>query len=407
MKNLVILDQYLPNPRANGLCIDSIIACFPNATNDIICRVDEIAENNTRFPSYISGVFPVCYRNGEKYIKLSKFGKIRYVLTHILSCLFMPIYIPTLSKQLYSKANELMEENEYDNVICVINPVEAVEAGYRLKKSHPKAKLLIYDVDTVSNCDYGPIKRRLMFIYGRKVLAWERKVYSAASLIIHLENHKDHFTQECYQQFSGKTLFQGIPLLTIPERNEIKCAEKNTIRIIYSGSFYSQLREPDYLIRIINALKGEKYQFEIYTDDQYRSYIMERTSTVNCKVCGYIEQSQLDSVILSSDFVISVGNTKTDLFPSKIVYYISMLKPIIHIYQCEDDPVIDCLKIYPDTLLIPSITDSLDDNVQKIREYLNKKHQKIIDVDILSKYSKYDPKISANMIIDFLSRVQE
>ena len=77
-------------------------------------------------------------------------------------------------------------------------------------------------------------------------------------------------------------------------------------------------------------------------------------------------------MISNAQVLISIGNANTDMVPSKIFEYMATGKPIIHFYSTERDSCIQYYKKYPLSLLIKEDNSYMQDNADRIIEFISK-----------------------------------
>lgn len=392
MKILILANNYYPYKKANELCIYNIIKWYTNYEFSII----SLGSKNEIIKQKNINIYSINIKNiKRKFINF--FSSFIYELPYrIMSLFYKPIISKRIVKKYIELSKKIISKDKPDIIISVINPIESVEAGYLLKKEYSDIRFIIYDIDTLSNRSIGIIERIFKIYYLNIVRKYENKVFSLADLIIHLKWHKDHFSTDFYKKFNNKTLYQGIPLLDIKERTTIN---NNHEDFIYAGRFYRNLREPKVLIDIFElVLKKQNKKLHIYTDDLY---VKKIKGSQKILIHNYIEQNELDKIIDSTSFLVSIGNSYTDMFPSKIVTYVGTLKPIIHIYQTPSDPVIEFLKNYPDALLIYSKDDTAT-NANKIIDFINSERPLIEAKYIRKIYKDNLSEYNANEILNFL-----
>ena len=402
MKYLILLDEYWPFPDANGLCIDNIIHYLNAEMVTVICRVSD----EKILEEYLvddKRILPIYFEREKSFFDRGWVGKIIYIIKHILRVFFFPIYDRKLMEMYFNVANKEIKKRKYDCVITVLNPIEAVTAGKLIKEDNTKMQWLIYDLDTVSNCSLGKIEDWFKRIYNKKILKWEREVFSEADYIVHLESHKKHFSQAIYQEFKDKTIFQGVPLLNI-SRTKIKNNEPKRNTLLYAGRFYNRLREPDVLFNIVEkAIEIDaSIELDVYTKDDSVEDLCKNLLSNKIHIHGFVSQEILDDIITRTDILISIGNRTTIMFPSKIVSYVAKLKPIVHIYQNINDPVIPFLNNYSNALLLDGSLEA-EINARKLIEFLLENHRELSADDIEHTYRRYTGWYCAQEICDYMS----
>lgn len=403
MNCLVILDKYWPVPEANGLCINSIADHLGLDYISVLCRVNDKKAEGVYTISDNKDVTAVYFPADRKFSKLSYIGKIVYVVKHIIGSLFGALPNQKYTERYSAAAESILQQRNYKLLISVLNPLEAVEAGKRMKETNKDICFIIYDLDSASNCSIGKIESILKKIYIRKVLKWEMNVFNHADLIVHLANHKKHFSQSKYRKFIDKTIFQEVPLLNLESSRAINNEKVEKYSLIYAGAFYHRLREPDILLDIIyEAIKLEKsIKLDIYTKDNYQEILSKKCNSDNICVHDFVDQEKLDTITASCNALISLGNKVTEMFPSKIISYINSLKSVIHIYQNLSDPVITFLKGYPNALLLDGMIDP-HINAVKLIDFLRKEHDLISIGTIKSTFEKNTGQYCAQEISVFL-----
>ena len=403
MKILVLLSHCIPKPRANEICVSKMISSEKEAYATYVCTVDDEAllgerENDA---SVNGRVLPFYYKRQRSFSQRGFFGKIWYLMTRLPSVLFSPIYDRAMAKGFLRTAEKVMQEEVPDIVVAVLQPTAAPEAARRLKKRYPASKYVLYDLDTASDSSFGHFEKLLFPLYYKKVLHWEKKIYSAFDLIVHLDSHEAHFHKEQYRDFLPKTLFQGIPLLDV--RKDGKSGGlKETPVLIYAGRFYPSLREPHHLLDVLSLANKKCYggfSVDVYTDGEYVRRLLNSYSTDDgVFVHDYLSQDEINLKMEEADVLISLGNNGTNMFPSKIVTYVAQMKPIIHLYQSKDDPVISYLKKYPDVLLLDVLADK-NENAEAIVNFLKAEHKPINRSEIEEIYRNNQPSNNMREII--------
>lgn len=408
MKIMVLLSNCIPAPRANEICVSKLLSTNEKVTATYICAVNDRSLLGVRqFDPLMQGkIIPFYHKRKKSFSQRSIWGKIGYIMWHLLEVILLPFYDQLMVKRFLQTAEEAIHEDMPDIIIAVLQPTSAVEATRRLKKRYPNLRYVLYDLDTVSDSSLGHFEKLLYPLYYKKTLHWEKKVYRAFDLIVHLDSHEQHFRQQQYFEFLPKTLFQGVPLLEIQKEQE-RGVLRDKPQLIYAGKFYPTLREPKCLLDgIVLAQKkySECFTIDIYTDGEYVKKLLEQYSDADgIHVHDFIPQDEINKKMEASDVLISLGNNGTNMFPSKIVTYVALMKPIIHVYQVKDDPVIPYLENYPDALLLDANGD-IEENVELIVKFFQKKHKPIHRNTIERIYKDNLPAYNMESIIGHISR---
>ena len=401
MNVVLLVDKYYPVPQANENCALAILEAMDDCHVDVICKVtseeayQSVMRQNGGIPPVLVPVSPSLMDSGV-------FRKLKYVWTKIWKIFFGRLYSHQETRAYISSFEQIYSKKKVDVVVAVQSPLETVEAVCQLKRKYPELKTIIYDVDTASNCSMGILERRFANFYLNKVYRWEKRVFASADLIIHLAQHRNHFSQKQYSRFLNKTLFQEVPLLKcdiVPESRN----ENQPISFLYSGSFYRKFRSPHLITNLMDSIcEKEVCNVSYYVNREFYPMLSEKYANIqNVCVSGYVPEQKLKEIIRNTDFLLSLGNKDSEMFPSKTVQYVAARKPIIHVYQSEKDPVIPFLENYPDKLLIDASSD-FNENCRKILTFIQEERPAIAVEDIQKWYEVYSGKYNAAQIFSFL-----
>ena len=122
-----------------------------------------------------------------------------------------------------------------------------------------------------------------------------------------------------------------------------------------------------------------------------------------------VSQEELNSIIGSSDILISVGNKNTDFLPSKTLMYMGTSKPIIHFYSDSDDVSLRYFSCYPAVLSIPEKKENEPEIVKQIIAFIARVCNGIpVDQNLLrSCLYRNTPEYSAKQIYDLINNESE
>ena len=402
MKILVLTGNYDPKPDANGTCIKAIIEQFKKNKIEvhIICLgyMDE-----QKYFDLDPQTHHILTNRPVSFREMTGIKQVLYVMKRLLLLPFWPMIRLKLMARYYNLGLRLFRQHNFEAIISVQNPIETVEAGYKIKKKYPQAKFAVYTMDPVTN-SYKNIDSTLFKYLSRR---WEKKIFDGANAIFPLECHRNHYTQKEYAKYHNLIEFVDVPLFQVDTtKNETFVKEENNnnaIKLIYSGAFYHKLREPFYLLKCCKEIirQNEKVEIYFYTSGAFEELIKEEANRSNGKIFahGYVDPKTLDLAIQESNILLSVGNSATEMVPSKIFMYMSTGKPIIHFYKNENDVCIKYYKNYPLAFLINQ-NNNIDHIAKSISIFINNNHNKMLDYSIIKiDFYKNTPEYSANQII--------
>lgn len=380
---LVLTKDYFKLSSPNAMCMQGIIKEWINCNLEI----DVIsAENDT------------CISDAHNmYIKKPtiKFRQVQKLINY-------PLDSKQLVREYENTIEKCISEKFYDLIVAVVNPTESAQALLNIKKKYPKQKTCIYEIDPISN-RYKVPKNLLEKCLTRKATYWSCSVYNGMDFIIHMVSHRHHFEKKDYLKFTDKTFYLDIPALRNVCENDMKDNSED-MSIVYAGAFYKDLRNPK---RILEALKKlcEKYSIKIYiyTNEAMIHEIREMTEECrsNFYISSYIPEKELNEILLSASFLLSVGNKDSDFLPSKIFTYFCMNKPIIHYSFGSNDVALSYLQKYGKALCV-SDQDSIETIAEEIEKFIQKKNSILYTKEELNEmFVENTPRYSAKKIIEY------
>lgn len=302
----------------------------------------------------------------------------------------------------FEHANTLYEKNKFDAVVSTCNLIEGVIAGILLKKKYHNIKFCLYALDSLSNRGAGQYLSK-NFI-DKKGWFWEKNIYKHADLILNVKCHEKHYAQSRYELFREKMQIVDFPLFKEPEISNLEFHDNNdnkTINFVYSGSLYCSFRNPKYICDTFALINSNQYVVSFYSrgdsEELLKEYESRTFGIIRRK--GFIERQKLEQVTSHANFLISIGNSNTDMVPSKIFEYMSTGKPIIHFYSDENDSCLPYYKKYPLALLVKEDYSILSNNAKNIKSFIaNSVNVKLSYEDIMNIFSLNTPIYTANII---------
>lgn len=401
MKILFVLGAYKPHASANGLCSSNVIEFLKKQGHSVTV----LCNQSIGCEAYEYGAEGSVYRLKPRfYVRLREYaellanraprkGRALLCIAKILNKIqlaatvpFWPIVSRSTAKRFEKMAKKLHRKHNYDVVIAVYTPIDALLAGYAIKKENPHVKFIPYFLDSLSG-GYGPkifSKERIV----KRGLRIEKKVYPVSDTIVLMKSSEEH--QRTYNPaYLDKMTFLDIPMLVRPEmaHSQYEAAgEKNRYRLLFVGSISRNIRNPKTLIDALLCIDREDIICEFIgnidcTEDF--SLLKERMGE-RLIFSAFMDHDKLLEKLASAHILINIGNQISTMVPSKIFEYMSYLKPIISTYDIEDEPSVEYLRRYPAARLL-SGRSLAEDNAALILDLIQNLESTQVDFDALEK----------------------
>jgi glycosyltransferase involved in cell wall biosynthesis len=399
MKILILMGSYFPKPSANGICAQQIVNKLRDQGFDVtvvatktlglsefeIIDGVEIYRIKGRWFNWVS---EWCEnKHSQGFIRVIQ--KLNLLINRFKNFIFIPLWpliSPLYTFRLYRKAKELHNSNEYNGVISIYNPIDALIAGTLLKKKYKELKLVLYFLDTLSG---GIVPQ----YFSREWLEkrgwfWESKFFKVADSICVMESHRKNYFREIYKPFQKKIKVVDIPLLRKLNprlEGEKSIFSKEKINLVYTGLLLKKLKNPTYMLELLNRLNHDnEYSFQIFGGGDCFGLIESyKTKSIKDSIVmhGQVKVSKVHEALSNADILVNIGSSVDSQIPGKIFEYIASGKPIISTYQTENEPSIPYLKKYPLALLIKEDWENIDENVLRIIEFVNFSKGKTVSYD--------------------------
>lgn len=421
MKHIVfVLGHFYPDPSPNGYCVQKIIN---ELKRDYIISV--ICTNSSNLSSDLSKDMNIYYINNwrnklrnfatRKY-KVSKHKVLRKMYYSIiyLTRLFrglLALYLwPTSEKWFINKAFKLLNDinaiKRIDTIVTVSIPYEAHISGLKFKKNNLNIKWLTYTLDRFSDNEalhkYALNKNAL-----RKInIMSESEVHNLADMNFIIGNRRD-WSESLPGVSNDKFRVLSFPLICPLEDlgKEIFNKKDDKIHLIFAGTFYKKIRNPEYLLKLFTNINSDKLVLHLFTRGDCEDIINKYVKISNGNIInhGIISIENIHTAMQQADILVNVGNTVTDQMPSKIYEYISSGKPIINFYS-NNLSYNDIFKQYPFYLDIEQDFSRIQQKEREFLEFcLKNKGQKVDYKAIKNLYYESTPKYVSEIFEKYIN----
>lgn len=402
MNNFIFLtNQYLPKPGATGLCIHQIAKNLVCNGGNVwtVCYEDGDGENEYDGVKAVKINPPIFLRDNQSSSGLKR--KIQYLESLCSKLVHLRKY-PLRSNGLinsYREATEkIIKEVGKVTIVASYTPLEALVAATLIKRKYPETvKIAYYSADTLSNeqGDDGLLSAEYRMKAG---IRWEKYLFERFDKIFIMECHKDYYFSDDFRGFQSKFEIVNFPLLVKNSANsDTKIRKNKKVRLVYAGTLYQKLRNPDILNDVLLQL-SKHYDIEAFFlgggDCEEIMKKAEIESNGSIKYLGMQSHKTAIDYISSADVLLSIGNVESPMAPSKIYEYMSTGKPIIHTYTYDKDPCIEPLKKYRNAKLIKADEEY---SIVEVLDFIRNMHTLKYE-DVEQNFVTSTPAYTANII---------
>ncbi len=323
------------------------------------------------------------------------------LLYQLNQSLWKPLHWPDASALWYfparRKALRIIKAFRPEYLISVALPVTAHAVALAVKKRHPQLPWLADWGDPFSLQKLCPPNNRQ--IYQHLNVWLERHIFKQAESLSFTSETTRKAYADLFPEASAKCHL--IPPLINTEQDFSAFAKyhpphKNqTLKISYFGSFTPKLREPLPALQLLQAhlqKRGRPIVLHVY-GRLPEPLVKQIRPFAFAEYKGLIAQREVTKLIAQTDILLSVGNSSALHLPSKSVEYLMAPKPVLHIQQTENDPVIELFKGLPGFCNLPAKKPT---SINKLQSFLE--HFQVLSPEDMLKRKRVAQKYNTHSI---------
>lgn len=423
MKILVFTYNFKPDPSPTAYCLELILSELgSNYDITVITSSEYIGEeleiqSNEKIkvvrisdPLKIHNTKVVENDKNSKFLLSRVFFKgVKYFnsLLNRVYFLFYPDGGFFWRKKVARELKNVINVKEYSIFVSSIGFYSTFKLAEDMKKNNRNAKIISYlnDPLPINN----PFVNSALHLYDSKSMS--RKCIENSSYIMANNSIYQKYVKDYFSEFENKFHEIDIPLLKNNsdgnfDKFEFK-GNQDTIKIVYSGSFYKEIRNP--LIPITLILQSTKntslHIMGNLNDCEDIIIELSRKFPERIFFYGSIDRKLLFRALNSTDYLLNIGNHLENQVPSKLFEYMATGKPIIHFYTLAQDTCLPYLDKYKLSLAL-DLSEQKNEQTKLIHNFVCENiNKKISFIDINHTFLKNTPKFSAQKVSDILNEM--
>ncbi|KAB2477479.1 glycosyltransferase [Bacillus cereus] len=421
MKHIVfILGVFYPDPAANGYCTKKIIDELKKGNKvTVICY----GSDNTKSQLNVENIDIYMlsnWRNKIRNLATKKIAKTQYKMrkvfwksiitfTRVTRAIVSAFSWPTSEKWFIKKAlkelNEINKISPINAIVTVSRPYEAHIVGLEYVKKHKNTKWLTYTLDQFS--DHKAIHK---YVLNKKKrdrinIQSECEINNKADINFITES-RQNWCENLPGIEMKKVRALSFPLMAPLEPSNEKpfVKEDDKVHLLYAGTFYKDIRNPEYLLELFTNINDEKLILHLFSKGDCESIINKYVKKSNGKIInhGAVPVNVVHSALQQADILVNIGNSVKEQLPSKIYEYISAGKPIVNLYQ-NNLSYENIFKDYPSVLQINQDIPFTDATKEKFLLFCTENKGQDFEYNELERiYTKSTPKYIASVFESYV-----
>lgn len=397
MRVLLIVGNYYPKPSSVANCVNQLVNALIEEGHTVALITDSTDSIHpyTRVLDKITITFIPSrfgYYSQEINKRFEIFGSHR-VVKYLRKITKIPIYLRyyLFAKEAglvgwYTRKNaqscwKIFQDQQFDVIISFSHPFSGhFFANTLFDGWGGKIPWMLFEFDPYA---YNDVSSWSQYLF-RRHKKQEEGLFNKASSIIVTPELLEFYRNSAYKVFLGK--IHQLPYILLQPNgfeNPVK-NHGNSFRMVYTGSFYNDIRNPLYALKVIaRATNGHTLFLTNYNERVFMQTISKFPGKFEVREMA--DQDAALSLMNEADVLISVGNTIEIQVPGKIFEYMGLGKPIIHFCKTPKDPALKYLSRYQMTLIINEFEIDVDGHAKQIDEFLHLMKGKRMDYEEVKK----------------------
>lgn len=259
-----------------------------------------------------------------------------------------------------------------DVIVPVVFPFEGVLAALAYKRTHASVMVLPYLFDDFVDSGSLHVLKIAREMKRNRHLGLERRMLAESDAVLAMHPLRNHLEGNFDGGALKNLLLLEHPLLSPPEVARQQCAD-GTLRLCFTGSLIRKVREPGYLINLLQALRVEQpMQADFFVMGNAAKDVPSGVLQNGIQITnhGRVPKPEADAAVARSDVLINLGEATGRQVSSKVFEYMATGKPIVHIASVEHDAVTKILAKYPPALCLLQDPRKVDENSRKISDFI-------------------------------------
>lgn len=313
---------------------------------------------------------------------------------HIQNNYVPSLFIDYTTSNAFYDALKRIDAKRFDLIITIAGRYDACCAVMKYCSTN-NVRYLLYQVDP---CATNKVYSKESLNKRREI---EISLYEKASYIITTPLIMHEHTEDSFKKYIDKMQSVEFPVL-IPK--VIHHPVNNKKRVMFLGSFYKNVRSPEYMFRLFDDLLVNN---QIFMDlvGVSSEILNEGQKKLPIKCHGRKSIEECKKMMQEADVLINIGNRIDNQVPSKIFEYISSGKPIVNICAMNNCPTIKYLEKYP--LVLNIVEDETNIHEQKIelKKFIFSTFENLTEEWITKTFIECTPEFVATEIMNVINMV--
>lgn len=285
-----------------------------------------------------------------------------------------------------------------DAVIAVCSCYDAAAAMLRAVGDTETATVLFKFDPLSGNVSYRAKDPEMLARY-------ERRLVEECDLV---------FAPPFIRRFIPDDIREKVQAAELPALTEKRCAphseHKDEILCVYSGDFFSGIREPEFMLELFARFTDPRIKLCVLSGRERERFIPYENGALagRLNVVGHVGERECEKILESADVFVNVGNLVPNQLPSKLFSYMSRGGVILNIHTLPDCPTLDYTKDYPLALNVQASLPVTDESAHDVERWILANLDERVPFETVRRtFGRCTPEYVADEILSAISHLQE
>ena len=275
-------------------------------------------------------------------------NKLHYILHHPIRAARLGLSHQDTFKKDYGKyIASIAERYNVDAIICVQDPIWAVQQVMAAVQKNLNRIFAVYQVDPWGLFDNDNVNGQIREQRDELAALQQSTLWFTTPVLYDL-----YAKHPMYQPFLTKMTSMEFPNLVYRnvQEDSVFVFDRNYVNLLFCGSIQGDYRDPGFLLKLLELSAKSGIKLRCYfLGDILKEFFLPYAEKLRGMLFFHsaVAPERGYATMQQADCLVNIGNSYTNMVPSKIIDYFAMCKPILNIQKIYRCPSERYFNLYP------------------------------------------------------------